>query len=73
MKRGKTAYIPKCVIEEIEDIKREDDLFSSGEAMRKLIKYARIGRETKRIMKLDWSKKVNLPNFNIKKRRKYNG
>jgi len=53
----KRYYIPPSVIDEVNDIKREDDLISRSEAMKKMVKYSRVGRETKRIMRFDWSKK----------------
>lgn len=48
-KRGKIGWIPAGVLFEINDIKREDDLSSDAEAMRKMMKYSRVGREVKRL------------------------
>lgn len=60
-KRGRMKWMPAVVIDELEDIKREDDLIADAEACRKLVKYARVGREAQRMMRLDWSKKKSLP------------
>lgn len=74
-KKGRMVYVPSIVIEEVEDIKREDDIFQGVEAMRRLVKYARVGREVNRMRNLDWSRKVKLPdivetNLNNKNKRK---
>jgi len=53
----KRYYVPPSVIEEVDDIKREDCILSQAEAMKKMVKYCRVGRETKRLYKFDWSKK----------------
>jgi hypothetical protein len=52
----KRYYVPPSLIDEINDIKREDDIFSQAEAMRKLVKYAQVGREAQRLIRLDWSR-----------------
>lgn len=59
--RGRMKWMPAVVIDEIEDIKREDDVHADAEAMRKLVGYARVGRESKRLIRLDFSKKKPLP------------
>lgn len=38
-------WVPPSVLEEVQIIKRDEDLTANTEAMRKLVKYARIGRE----------------------------
>jgi|TARA_Y100000310_G_scaffold304896_1_gene344513 hypothetical protein len=55
-KRGKNTYVPSIIIDEIKDIQREDEVDSQSEAFKKMVKYAQVGRETKRLMRLDWSK-----------------
>ena len=55
-KRGKNTYVPSIIIDEIKDIQREDEVDSQSEAFKKMVKYAQAGRETKRLMRLDWSK-----------------
>ena len=72
IKRGKMTYVPPIIIDELEDIRREDCLINNADAFKELCKYARVGREAKRIITLDWSKAKKLPplDFNIKKRRK---
>lgn len=74
-KKGRMKYCPPSVIDEIEDIKREDELFGDSEAFRKMVKYARVGREAQRMIKLDWSKSKSLPrveSYPSKKRRSNN-
>lgn len=58
-KRGGMVYIPTVIIDEIEDIRREDRIESKSEAFKLMTKYARVGREVNRLKKLnyDWSKK----------------
>lgn len=56
-KRGRAVFAPGIVIEEINDIMREDNIFEQSEAFRKLVKYSREGREVGRILNLNWSKK----------------
>jgi len=56
LKKGKVRYIPPSVWDEVEDIKREENLVFNSEALRSLVKHARIGREMERIAKFDWSK-----------------
>lgn len=56
-KRGKTVWIPKCLLDELLDIKREDEVYSLNEAQRKLVKYAQVGRELNRLRRWNWSKK----------------
>lgn len=53
------VYIPPVIIDELEDIRREDQIDSRVEAFRKLAKYSRVGREAKRLVNFgnDWSKK----------------
>lgn len=52
-------YCPFVVIDELEDIKREDSIDNSAEAFREFSRYARVGREVKRMMALDWSNANN--------------
>jgi len=55
-KKGRMIYVPPVIIDEVADIQREDDIDSRPEAFRSLVKYARVGRETKRLIHLDFSK-----------------
>ena len=61
VKKGRVMYIPPVVLDEVEDIRREDELDKNSEAFRKLIKYARVGRETKRLANLKFGKSVPRP------------
>lgn len=53
MASGKNKWVPRIVIEELEDIKDEYRLESDQEAFKELTKHARVGREVKRIATLD--------------------
>ena len=64
-------WIPAVVIDEVLDIKREDGIKTSADALRKMIKYTRVGREAKRIIAFDFSKsKPQLPIEAYKRRRR---
>lgn len=52
--RGRHAWLPSITIGEIEDIQREDEITDFSQACHELTKYARIGREVKRIMNFDF-------------------
>ena len=60
-KKGRMIYVPPVIIDEVQDIQREDDIESRPEAFRHLVKYARVGREIKRVAKLDFSKSIKRP------------
>ena len=67
-KKGRMVYVPSIVIDEIEDIKQEEDIIIGSEAFRKLVKHARIGREVDRLRRLDFRKKPLIDSFKKKKR-----
>ena len=52
-------YVPKSLIEELEDLKQENNLqqHRPGVALIELVKYARIGREAERLWHFDFTKK----------------
>lgn len=60
-------YVPPVVYTEIQDIKREDNLLKNIEAFNSLVKYARVGREVKRLSTLGypWHKKTKLPDIDL--------
>lgn len=60
-KSGRVMYIPLVVIDELEDLMREDEITTQVEGFHKLIKYTRVGREVNRMRTLDFSKKRVLP------------
>lgn len=60
-KKGKNMYVPPVVIDELEDIQREDGIEENVLAFKEFTNYARVGREVKRIMKLDWRGVRRLP------------
>lgn len=68
-KKGRMMYVPPVVIDEIEDIMREDELHDSptpnADAMKLMTKYARTGRDVFRLGKLDFTKKRALPPIDI--------
>lgn len=47
-KKGRNKYIPPSVLDEIDNIKLDFDLVSGSEAMRKMAKFSRVGREAKK-------------------------
>lgn len=63
-KKGKVGYIPPAVLDELGDIMKEDKVFSQAEAFRNFVQYSRVGREAKRLIRLDFSHKSNLPPVN---------
>ena len=68
-KRGRMVYVPAIVIDEIEDIKQEEEIVVGSEAFRKLVKHARIGREVDRLSRLDFRSKPIIDSFRKKKKR----
>ena len=48
-KKGKIVYVPRIVVEELDNIKREENLFGTSEAFRKMVGYAKVGKEVKTI------------------------
>ena len=51
VKRGRMMYVPNVVIEQLEDLKQEENILSRPEAFRSMAKYSEVGREVKRVMK----------------------
>ena len=62
-KKGRMTYVPAITIMELEDICREDNIVKKADAFKELTKYARVGRETKRLITLDFSRAVKLPSI----------
>lgn len=60
-KKGRMMYVPPIVIEELEDIMREDEIEGNADAMKLMTKYARTGRDIFRAAKLDFTKKRAMP------------
>lgn len=56
--KGRKGYLPSAIVNELEDIKREDRVKKDVSAMMQLVKYARIGREVQRIKTLNWKRSV---------------
>lgn len=71
-RKGKVMYVPPAVIVELDDIMRENNVFNRADAFKDLTKYARVGREAERLMKLDFRKAAKLPpiDFFYKKERR---
>lgn len=69
-RKGKVLYVPPIVIVELDDIMRENAIPNKADAFKEFTKYARVGRETERLMKLDFRKARRLPPINIFNRRK---
>jgi hypothetical protein len=53
-KRGRHAWLPSIVIDEIEDLQRDREIKEFSTACRETIKYAKIGREVERLMRFDF-------------------
>lgn len=53
-KKGKVGWIPGIILDEVDDIMQEDDLEVNSEACKKLVKYARVGREVNRMRKFPY-------------------
>lgn len=62
-RKGRICWVPPAVVIELDDIKREDAIGTQADAFKELTKYARVGREAKRAMKLDWRKAEKLPSI----------
>lgn len=51
--RGKMMYVPKVVVEELENIQNEEEIVGRSVAFDKMVRYARSGRVSKRVDDLD--------------------
>lgn len=63
-------YVPPAVLTELDDIMRENSVPSKADAFKELTKYARVGREAERMMKLDFRKAAKLPSIDFFYRKK---
>jgi len=54
MAKGRKIYAPAIFIEEMDDLQQEQDIGVGSEVVRKMAKYARVGREVERIKNLDF-------------------
>jgi len=59
--KGQTGWYPWFLVDEIEDLKKEESINKNKDAMVHLVKYARVGRELNRIIKLDFTKSTKRP------------
>lgn len=59
-KTGRMIYVPKIVLDEIDDLRVEEGFMPNSEAFNKLVKHAEIGREVNRIFNLDFSHKKKM-------------
>jgi hypothetical protein len=50
MKKGRMMYVPPVVIEELEDLQMEHHEDKRALAFEKMADYARVGRETERLI-----------------------
>lgn len=72
IKRGKKIWIPAVVLDEISDIKQVDGIYSNAEAMRKMVKYTRVGREVNQMGNLRPPLiRPPMESFPMKRRRKF--
>lgn len=49
-------WAPPVILDEIEDVKREDGIHGGSNAMKEIVKYARVGREVSRLVRLDFGR-----------------
>ena len=54
VRKGDNIYVPVIVIEEIEDIMKQEDITVKSVAAKKMADYSRMGREIDRMMKFDF-------------------
>ena len=54
MRKGRHAWLPSIMVGEIEDLSREESIDDFSVACREFAKYAKIGREVKRMMNFDF-------------------
>lgn len=59
-KKGRMMYVPPIVIDEVEDIIREDGVNNNSDAFKMMTRYARTGRDVFRLGKLDFTNKRRL-------------
>lgn len=57
MNRGRRIYVPKNIIDELEDVKVEKGIQSNHEAFNVIAQASQVGRETERLMKMDFKHK----------------
>jgi len=57
-KRGRHAWLPSIVVGEIEEIQQEEEISDFSQACREMTKYAKIGREVKRMMSFDFKNMI---------------
>lgn len=48
MAKGRMGYVPKVVLDELENIKADHELQGNSEAYLKMVKFAQVGREIER-------------------------
>jgi len=75
-RKGKIMYVPPVVLTELNDIMRENKVPNKADAFKEMTKYARVGRETERLMRLDFRKAGKLPPINyfyLKEKKKNKG
>jgi metal-responsive CopG/Arc/MetJ family transcriptional regulator len=73
-KNGRIIYVPHEMVVELDDLMEEKKINKKSVAIRKLTKYARVGREVERIKKLDFGW-LPTKNFEVipKKKKKRRG
>lgn len=57
MNRGRMKYVPRVIIEEIEDLKTEKGLMSDSDAFREMAQHSQVGREVERMLKFRFNHK----------------
>lgn len=49
MIKGRMKYVPPNILDEINNIKTEENVSKDSEAFRRLVDYSRVGREVKKM------------------------
>ena len=49
MGKGKMAWVPRIVLDEITGIKKENGIPKDADALKEMAKYSRVGREVERM------------------------
>ena len=57
MTKSLVVRVPRIVIDEIENIKAEEEVQNNQDAFCKMVKFSQVGREAKRIYTLDFRRR----------------
>jgi len=66
MAKGRMIYVPKIMLNEIDDLKTEHKIKENKLAITKIVEYTRVGRQLERMMTLNFKYKPTTNNRRIK-------